>query len=274
MISFTVIFICLQAISTQIGWKPVVSVGIIALALLCIISEQPMNQGRSAWSATYFSASIPKSLMHRSAAFLMLGTNPDAYVVPYFPKQDYFAQIEGDLPPTPYLRRIIVKDLSAYRDAFTIWEDPVWQTRTVFADAVQDQVEVYGFQVDWNSCNRFPASVGAVPEEFHTCRLKKVSISKLPPNTLVLEPANGYHVVGHQYLAASAFAAVGLRKVEFSISGDGRTVNARATLSFYGWLAVWNTKSVPNGMYTVHSVAYGNNGLVTVSPGVAVEVRN
>jgi hypothetical protein len=274
MISFTVIFICLQAISTQIGWKPLVSVGTIALALLCIISEQPMNWGRSAWSTTYFSASIPKSLMHRSAAFLMVGYNPDAYVVPYFPKQDYFAQIEGSLPPTPYLRKIIVKDVSAYRDVFTIWEDPGLQTRTVFADTAQDRVEVYGFQIDWNSCNQFPASVGAVPQEFHTCRLKKVSTSKLPPITQVLRPANGDHLVGHQNLAAIAFAAVGLRKVEFSISGDGRTVNARATLSFYGWLGVWNTKSVPNGMYTVHSVAYGNNGLVTVSPGVAVEVRN
>jgi hypothetical protein len=274
MISFTLIFICLQAISTQIGWKPVVSVGIIAVALLCIISEQPMNWGRSAWSATYFGASIPESLMHRSAAFLMLGGNPDAYVVPYFPKQDYFAQIGGSLPPTPYLRKIIVKDVSAYRDVFTIWEGPVWQTGTVFADATQSQVEVYGFQVDWNSCNRFPASVGAAPEEFFTCRLKKVSTSKLPPITRVLRPGNGDHLVGHQYLAASAFAAVGLRKVEFSISGDGRTVNARATPFPYGWLGVWNTKSVPNGMYTVHSVAYGKNGLVTVSPGVAVEVRN
>jgi hypothetical protein len=274
MISFTVIFICLQAISTQIGWKPVVSVGTIALALLCIISEQPMNWARSAWSATYFSASIPKSLMHRSAAFLMLGSNPDAFIVPYFPKQDYFAQIEGSLPPTPYLRRIIAKDVSAYRDAFTIWDDPVLQTRTVFADVAQDQVEVYGLQIDWNSCNRFPASVGAVHVEFHTCGLEKVSTSKLPPTTQVLRPVNGDDLVGRQYLAASAFAAVGLRKVDFSISGDGRTVNARATLSFYGWLGAWNTKSVPNGVYTVHSVAYGNNGLVTVSPGISVEVRN
>jgi hypothetical protein len=274
MLSFTLIFICLQAISTQIRWKPVVSVGTIALALLCVISEQPINWGRSAWSATYFSASIPKSLMHRSGAFLMLGSNADAFVVPYFPQQDYFAQIAGNLPPTRYVKRIIIKDVAAYRDTFTIWEDPVSETRTLFAYAAQAQVEVYGFQIDWNSCNRFPASVGGDPEEFHTCRLKKVSPSKLAPMTLVSRPANGDHLVGHQYLAANAFAVVGLRKVEFSITGEGRTVNARATLSFYGWLGVWNTKAVPNGVYTVHSIAYGINGLVTVSAGVAVEVRN
>jgi len=140
-------------------------------------------------------------------------------------------------------------------------------------DAVQ-RVEVYGFQIDLTSCVEFPASVGAVSEEFHACRLVKVSLSKLAPMTMVLRPGNGDELVGHQVLDASAFAAVGLRKVEFSIAGEGRTVNARAILSFFGWLGVWNTKSVPNGMYTVHSVAYGNNGLVTVSPGVAVEVRN
>ena len=45
MLSFTLIFICLQAISGQIGWQLVMSVGAIALALLCIVSEQVIELG-------------------------------------------------------------------------------------------------------------------------------------------------------------------------------------------------------------------------------------
>jgi hypothetical protein len=273
MLSFTLIFICLQSISVQVRWKPLVTVGTIALALICVISEQPMNWGRSAWSATYFSVSVPTSLRHRPAAFLMLGDNPDGYVVPSFPQDDYFAQIQGNLPPTPHLSKIIAKNVSAYRDAFAIWEDSD-SNRSTLSFSAQGQVETYGYQINLNSCDEFPASVGAVHQEFHACRLEKVSVSTLPPATNVLKPADGDRLVGHQILAAEAFAAVGLRKVEFTITGEGRTVNVKAALSFFGWLGAWDTKSVPNGSYTVHSVATGRNGHVAVSAGVTVTVRN
>ncbi len=204
----------------------------------------------------------------------MLGTNPDAYVVPSFPRYDYFAQVEGNLPPTPYVRSLIAKDASAFQHVFTIWEDPASSTGSAFSYAAQAQLDKYGFQIDWNSCNRFPASVGALPETFHACRLTKVSLSELPPITLVVRPANGAQLAGRQYLAASASAPVGLRKVEFSIIGQGRAIESGAIFALYGWLGVWNTRSVPNGRYTVQSVAYATNGLVKVSPGVVVEVKN
>jgi hypothetical protein len=51
-------------------------------------------------------------------------------------------------------------------------------------------------------------------------------------------------------------------------------VNTRATNTYFGWLGGWNTKSVPNGTYTVHSVAVGYNGRAAASADVTVEVRN
>ncbi len=274
MVSFILIFVCLQAISVQIGWKPLVTVGTIALALVCVLSEQPMNWGRSAWSATYFSVAVPKSLESESAAFLMLGTNPDAFVVPSFPHGDYFAQIEGSLPPTPYVMRQIQKNVNGYRAVFTLWENPVPQTPSAFAESAQNSIETYGYQVDWSTCTRFTATVGANPKELHTCRLKKVSLSTLPPVTSVVTPASGHVVVGQQELAARAYAADGLRRVEFSITGEGRTVEVRAADSLYGWLGAWSTKSTPNGLYTVRSIAYSRNGLVDDSAAVTVEVKN
>lgn len=274
MLSFILIFVCLQSISTQIGWKPLARFGTIVIALVCVISETPMNWGRAAWASSYFSVSIPKSLRNQSAAFLMLGTNPDAFVVPSFPKQDFFAQINGNLPPTPYLRKKIVNDVSTYRYRYTIWEDPVLQTSSLFSYSAQASIETYGYQIDWSACSRFPATVGSLSEELNVCRLKKAPKSSLPPLTIVLAPTAGDQLRGRQYLVASAFAAVGLDRVGFSIAGEGRTVTSRAAITPYGWLGGWNTRSVPNGVYTVRSVAYGANGLTTLSTGVVVDVKN
>jgi len=275
MLSFTLIFICLQAIAGQIGRQLVVSVGIIALALLCIVSEQVTNWGRSAWSSTSFSVSVPKSLQHQSAAFLMLGTTPESWVVPSFPQQDYFARIVSvNLYPTPYLRTIIVRNVFAYRDAFAIWETrstaevPASQKPSITAQAL---IEGYGVRIDWSACMQFAARVGALPQEFEACKLDRV---ESPPSTKVLKPANGGRLVGPQYLLATASAPIGVRSVEFSIAGEGRTVNTRATNTYFGWLGGWNTKSVPNGTYTVHSVAVGYNGRAAASADVTVEVRN
>ncbi len=274
LLSFTLIFICLQAIRNQIGWKPLVSVGTIVLALVCVVSEQPMNWGRSAWSATSFSATVPKALSRQSAAFLMLGSNPYSWVVPEFPSGDYFARIEGNLSPTPHVKRSIVKTVASYRRVFTIWADPILQSRISFATDAENRVEEYGFQIDWHSCDGFSGSVGATPEEFHVCRLVTASLSTLAPTTQIAFPANGARLRGHEVLAARAFDATGLRRVEISIVGGGRTMTTRATPSLYGWLVFWNTESVPNGTYTVHSIAYGNNGVVAASSDIVVQVAN
>jgi hypothetical protein len=95
-----------------------------------------------------------------------------------------------------------------------------------------------------------------------------------PPVTRVVKPAAHAQLSGPTLLDAIASSGLGVSNVEFRITGDGRTIIERAVLSLYGWLAHWNTRSVPNGTYTVYSVADGNTGLVTTSKGVVVEVRN
>ncbi len=95
-----------------------------------------------------------------------------------------------------------------------------------------------------------------------------------PPVTRVLKPAADAQLSGSEYLVAVASSKLGVRNVEFRITGDRRTVIEPAVSSLYGWLGGWNTRSVPDGTYTVYSVAHGNDGLVTTSAGVKVKVRN
>ena len=111
-------------------------------------------------------------------------------------------------------------------------------------------------------------------------RLKTVALGAepplvvAPPVTHVRKPANNEQLEGRQYLVATASAELGVKKVLFHITGEGRTLVEPAVTFPYGWLAKWNTTTVANGTYTVRSVAYGDTGQVTTSAGVAVQVRN
>ena len=100
------------------------------------------------------------------------------------------------------------------------------------------------------------------------------SIVAAPPVTHVARPTSDEQLKGDQYLVASATASLGLKKVVFHITGQGRNLVEKAVTFPYGWLGSWNTSTVPNGRYTVHSVAYAVTGQVTISAGVVVRVKN
>ena len=103
---------------------------------------------------------------------------------------------------------------------------------------------------------------------------KVLGVPIRPPVTSVLKPATGSRIAGAQLLAASASSELGVRGVEFRVTGDGRTVNVPAAQWLYGWIAKWNSVSVPNGTYTVYAVAHGMTGRVTTSAGVPIHVEN
>lgn len=67
-----------------------------------------------------------------------------------------------------------------------------------------------------------------------------------------------------------------MTKVQYELSGGGLTdsVIATATPTIFGWLAAWNTTTVPNGTYTLQSVASYTGGVSGASPGVTITVTN
>jgi len=100
--------------------------------------------------------------------------------------------------------------------------------------------------------------------------------SKVPPLTRVLQPATGANLRGNQWLVAYAWDSFGVTKVEFEFQTQGgpATIIGRAAQSPVGWLGGWNTSTIPNGTYTLRSVATDSSGLVTSSSGVVVTVKN
>jgi hypothetical protein len=80
-------------------------------------------------------------------------------------------------------------------------------------------------------------------------------------------------VSGRQYL--DAVASPGTSQVEYQLTGNGLTndVIATAAPTLYGWLAAFDTTTVPNGTYSLQSVAT-SGGLTGTSPAVTVTVDN
>ena len=101
------------------------------------------------------------------------------------------------------------------------------------------------------------------------------TVQGAPPTTSVLLPAPGATESGTTAtLDASASNAT---SVEFWLLGGsygftGHLVGT-ATLTYYGWIYIWNTKTVPNGSYVLLSEASGSGGSA-FSSNVNITVKN
>jgi hypothetical protein len=105
-----------------------------------------------------------------------------------------------------------------------------------------------------------------------------VAVPLIPPSTSVIIPSNGAILSGSALLDAAGSDNIGVIEVQFEVSGGPSNLNeqvvATASPSLYGWLANWNTTTVPNGTYSLQSVATDTEGLVTTSAPITVSVNN
>ena len=115
-----------------------------------------------------------------------------------------------------------------------------------------------------------------VQHRLRTVMPRAFRVTGPPPVTTLLRPVTGAHLHGGQYLLASASDAFGVKDVIFELSGvrSAPTDICHASLFQYGWICAWNSTSVPNGTYTLHSVATDSVGQVGRSTGVTVHVQN
>jgi hypothetical protein len=110
-----------------------------------------------------------------------------------------------------------------------------------------------------------------------------VSVSVMPveaasaqaPSTSVVLPTNNATVSGTSQVF-DAVASLGAIQVQYEITGGtlSGSVIAKGALWIFGWLAEWNTTTVPNGTYVLQSIASYSGGVTTISSPVTIEVNN
>ena len=96
-----------------------------------------------------------------------------------------------------------------------------------------------------------------------------------PPTTHVVIPSNSSTVSGTQGLDASASS--GVTQVQYELTGVNLNHSVIVTVpspSIYGWTASWNSTTVPNGVYTLQSVASYGGEVSGTSPGITITVSN
>ena len=142
---------------------------------------------------------------------------------------------------------------------------------------------LYGWLASWNSTTVPNGDYGLQSVATDAADNTDVSIpatitvSNQAPITAVLIPSGGAGVSGTSSLVdATASSPNGVASVTFEISGGSLSdhVIATANPTIYGWLAQWDTTTVPNGGYTLQSVVTDKLGLVTTSSPVSITVAN
>jgi hypothetical protein len=101
-----------------------------------------------------------------------------------------------------------------------------------------------------------------------------ITVNNAPPITTVVLPSTGATWSGSQYLDATASS--GVSEVQYELTGGSLSdqVIATATPTIVGWAAAWDTTSVPNGSYTLQSLASYLGGVSGMSPVVTINVNN
>ena len=141
---------------------------------------------------------------------------------------------------------------------------------------------LYGWLATWNTAYVLPGTYTLQSEAYDAAGSNSfsppvtITVAAQGPTTAMVLPASGSTLTGTQFLSASATDPLGVSSVTFLLTGGtfNNTLIATGTPTLYGWLAAWNTATVPNGTYTIQSFATGTSGLTTESTGNLATVAN
>jgi hypothetical protein len=120
------------------------------------------------------------------------------------------------------------------------------------------------------------SSCSAVGTTFVNGTQEGVIVSLTPPSATMLLPSGGSTQSGKVTLDSAAWDNVAVSSVSYVATGgpDNNTVISAGSPTLYGWLAQWNTTTVPDGTYTIESVATDTEGFSTTSAPITVTVDN
>ena len=174
----------------------------------------------------------------------------------------------------PRRQRLGQRDLGQLRAEWWAYNDQVVATTTKPTN--------YGWVVPWNTTT--------VPNGTYTLQSVAsyagglsgtsapitITVSNAAPTTSVLVPSTGATLSGGA-ATLDANASANVTSVSFELSGGAYNDQVVATTTKptnYGWVVPWNTTTVPNGTYTLQSVASYAGGLSGTSAPITITLSN
>ena len=116
----------------------------------------------------------------------------------------------------------------------------------------------------------------ATSEAASLARMNLPKIEYSPPKTSVTRPTDGAILRGREYIVATVSVDYPLTSVNFQIrSSGGQQVELLHSHQFpYGWLGALVTTNLPNGPYTLRSIAKDVTGHFSTSQVVQITIEN
>ncbi len=143
----------------------------VALFLLC--STQPGNWGRVGWSSPFLEVAVPSLREPENTLVLLAGTDPQAYVIPFFPKEVRFLRIESYFIDAADTESRFARFM---RQVVTTHQGPVFALyREYEKEAMSQALAAYGLQLDQSSPVELASSLekpGNAPLLFAATRKK------------------------------------------------------------------------------------------------------
>jgi Bacterial Ig domain len=105
---------------------------------------------------------------------------------------------------------------------------------------------------------------------------QSLPMNRTQPTTSLIKPTAGEAVRGKLYLLAAASDSFGITKVQFVVRGNHRnsTVVSNGLAISFVYLGAWDTRTVPDGIYSLRSIAYSPGGVMGFSRWTVVRVAN
>ena len=159
-------------------WRPSVrNFAALFSAVLILATVQPGNWGRVAWGKTFFGVEPPPLADPANTMVLMTGTEPMAYMIPFFPEPVRFVRIQSyftGLTDTPNGYELHMRDLVSRQHG------PLYGLfRASEKEASVEGLASYGLVIDPDSCKELrPHIEEHVGIPFDFCGLTRTENSK------------------------------------------------------------------------------------------------
>lgn len=145
----------------------------LACFLFILVTLQPGDWGRRAWSNDYFGFTPPRLPEPDRTIVLVTGHDAIAYMIPYFPPQVRFLRLQGYVTgPSDHpnetdrlMRRIVAEHTGPLYILYRVYEE--WHAETTLAD--------YRLESDPSTCITFVPGIEPQQEhDFYFCRVRKL----------------------------------------------------------------------------------------------------